>query len=472
MSRFHIAALRTSGEGSDELAARLPLTGSTLDMRGDQFGGGPWFYAVLDDPIATHPAPESAMVWLTDVVFRPYNEGEMPSFGMRSFPVELGLVLDAGMRDEQIVDLDRVQMVAVVEIDDADESPPETESDGRQQRDSAAAGAPEGAAPLPVPDFPAPAPTVAAAAPAAAPPVAPEAVEALPPPAPDPAPDRDDELPQPLSGPPLAAAPPQDIFPAAPPPVRSAEVSERRPRPAAPRLPARPSAAPTPPTPERDVASNQVTGAMESVGVETARSRRPLMMAAAAASVLILGGIGLWSVQRGSTPPETAATGVSQTAAAAPASTTTTAPPTPSPESIAKVKTLLPPGYARSSCRPAAETEPGGLATLSCDTNTDPGGPPVAEYTLFPNNAALSAAFDRLVATSSQIICPGNIQSPGPWRRNRSPEKEAGILFCGNRSDRPTIIWSDQERLLLSVVQSNSGGPTLEQLYEWWSQHS
>jgi hypothetical protein len=135
------------------------------------------------------------------------------------------------------------------------------------------------------------------------------------------------------------------------------------------------------------------------------------------------------------------------------------------------VKAILPPGYARSSCQPA-ETEPGGLATLSCDTNTDPGGPPVAEYTLFPNNAALSAAFDRLVATSSQLICPGNIQSPGPWRRNRSPEKEAGILFCGNRSDRPTIIWSDQERLLLSVVQSNSGGPTLEQLYEWWPQHS
>ncbi|MDT5173757.1 MAG: hypothetical protein QOG37_1008 [Mycobacterium sp.] len=43
--------------------------------------------------------------------------------------------------------------------------------------------------------------------------------------------------------------------------------------------------------------------------------------------------------------------------------------------------------------------------------------------------------------------CPGNIQSPGPWRRNGTPQKTSGVLFGGIQESRPTVAWTDDDDL-------------------------
>jgi hypothetical protein len=111
-------------------------------------------------------------------------------------------------------------------------------------------------------------------------------------------------------------------------------------------------------------------------------------------------------------------------------------------------------------------------AEVNCEKNADPGGPLSATYTLVRDKTALDAAFNDIVRASTRVNCPGNIQSPGPWRRNATPHKTSGVLFCGIQESRPTVAWTDDDDLLVSTIQSGPQGPTFDQLYEWWSSHS
>jgi serine/threonine-protein kinase len=43
---------------------------------------------------------------------------------------------------------------------------------------------------------------------------------------------------------------------------------------------------------------------------------------------------------------------------------------------------------------------------------------------------------------------------------------------CGLQQSRPTLAWTDDIVLLLGVVRADAKGPTLDQLYAWWSTHS
>jgi len=131
----------------------------------------------------------------------------------------------------------------------------------------------------------------------------------------------------------------------------------------------------------------------------------------------------------------------------------------------------LPPGYSAQACR-AVEPTKGALAQVDCQANTDPGGPPTASYTLLPNRAALVSAFDAAIPASAIVNCPGNIQSPGPWRRNASPQVVAGTLVCGVDQNTAVLAWTDEARLVLSSIRSAPPGPGLDQLYAWWSMHS
>jgi hypothetical protein len=70
---------------------------------------------------------------------------------------------------------------------------------------------------------------------------------------------------------------------------------------------------------------------------------------------------------------------------------------------------------------------------MSCDANTDAGGPTSGTYTLTEDAAALRSAFDEVMSRSTTVVCPGNIQSPGAWRRNANPTAAAGTLYCGHR---------------------------------------
>ncbi len=132
---------------------------------------------------------------------------------------------------------------------------------------------------------------------------------------------------------------------------------------------------------------------------------------------------------------------------------------------------VLPPGYPSAACTPR-DTPKAAVAILSCSRNTDSGGPPSATYTLFSDPLALRAGFDDDVRDTRVVNCPGNIQSPGPWRRNATPEQVSGTLLCGLRNDVPTVVWTDDDELLLCSVTGAVGGPDLDQLYAWWSSHS
>jgi hypothetical protein len=143
---------------------------------------------------------------------------------------------------------------------------------------------------------------------------------------------------------------------------------------------------------------------------------------------------------------------------------------TATPADQEKLKGLVPRGYAAGSCTPT-DTPRGTLAKMSCTANTDVGGPPSATYTLVADKAALTKTFDGLVSSARQMTCPGNIQSPGPWRRIAT-QVVAGTVFCGFRDDIPTVVWTDETDLLIASVDGAQAGPNLDQLYTWWASHS
>ena len=93
----------------------------------------------------------------------------------------------------------------------------------------------------------------------------------------------------------------------------------------------------------------------------------------------------------------------------------------------ARLLGMLPLGYPEGSCEAVVPVK-GALAQVSCDKNVDPGGPLAATYTLAGDDESLAALFDEVIGATSVVNCPGNIQSPGPWRRNATPELEAGTL--------------------------------------------
>jgi hypothetical protein len=137
----------------------------------------------------------------------------------------------------------------------------------------------------------------------------------------------------------------------------------------------------------------------------------------------------------------------------------------------AKLLRLLPPGYPSSACEQVEPPE-GALAQVDCAQNADTDGPPSATYTLLRDKPTLQGAFDEAVRETAVVNCPNNIQSPGPWRRNATPQQVSGTLVCGLQQSRPTLAWTDDIVSLLGVVRAVPEGPSLDQLYAWWSTHS
>lgn len=140
-------------------------------------------------------------------------------------------------------------------------------------------------------------------------------------------------------------------------------------------------------------------------------------------------------------------------------------------EAEARLMGMLPRGYDANACEVVIPAK-GALAQISCKENTDVGGPLTASYTLAKSNESLRALFDGVVSSSSVVDCPGNIQSPGPWRRNATPQQAAGTLVCGFQHSKPTVAWTTDAQLMVSEVQSGPQGPNMVQLYTWWAAHS
>ena len=136
-----------------------------------------------------------------------------------------------------------------------------------------------------------------------------------------------------------------------------------------------------------------------------------------------------------------------------------------------RLRGVIPPGYSSDACT-AADVPQAAVAKIGCTQNTDAGGPPTSTFTAFADVAALQAAFGAVVGDMQVVNCPGNIQSPGAWRRNATPQLVSGTLVCGFRAGVPTLTWTDNGKLLLASVDGAANRPNLDQLYVWWSSHS
>ncbi|MGE2717287.1 hypothetical protein ACQI4L_24790 [Mycolicibacterium litorale] len=191
------------------------------------------------------------------------------------------------------------------------------------------------------------------------------------------------------------------------------------------------------------------------------QQKKPVWLIAAAVAAVVVIGVVAWLLVPSGDDGGTAG-----------APTTTPSPTrTADPRAEAELRRLLPRGYAADACE--MQTPPAGArAVASCGPNTDPGGPPSATFTIATDDTALDAAFNDVIEASSIVTCPGNIQSPGPWRRNATPQKVSGVLFCGLQGNRPVVAWTDTDAALVAVVKSGPQGPGLDQLYTWWTSHS
>ncbi|RAV12409.1 hypothetical protein DQP55_12360 [Mycolicibacterium sp. GF69] len=214
-----------------------------------------------------------------------------------------------------------------------------------------------------------------------------------------------------------------------------------------------PRPTPAPPTPPYN-------GALPPPIIPTTPGRRaPSTKALAIGAVVLVGltlvGIAVWNVA-GSSDTD-------------PAAAPTTAQAKPTEEDLQRLNNALPKGYSEDSC---TTDEAATDASVNCGPNTDAGGPTTATYTLYADQQALTQAFTDTIATYDRVTCPGNIQSPGPWRRNAAPDTVAGTLFCGTQAGQAVVVWTSDAQSLLNVAEAGAQGPSLDQLYAWWGTHS
>ena len=132
---------------------------------------------------------------------------------------------------------------------------------------------------------------------------------------------------------------------------------------------------------------------------------------------------------------------------------------------------LVAPRHPSGACAPVStESEAVAVVVVRC-SDDGANAPSAATYSQAESPAELRALFDELVGDLRVVTCPGNIQSPGPWRRAGSTTP-AGTLVWGTRGQVPTVAWTTDGDDLLSVVSTDAGPRSLEMLYTWWSQNS
>ncbi|BBZ04418.1 hypothetical protein MCHIJ_38550 [Mycolicibacterium chitae] len=228
------------------------------------------------------------------------------------------------------------------------------------------------------------------------------------------------------------------------------------PQPAPPHTPLPPTA--PPPTALPPTALPPFDFSAVEMGRVPARRKRALVVAGAAAAALVaLGVVGFAVVRSG----EDTSAGTDTAAEADFAGHS---------EAEERLLARLPGGYPDSACQ-VVEPPQGTAAQVSCEATDEPQAP-AATYTLVADEDALTAAFDKMTKRSSVVVCPGRIQSPGPWRRNATPDVVSGIVVCAADREATTVGWTDEASLLLSEIRSEPGSRNLEQLFAWWSSHS
>lgn len=206
-------------------------------------------------------------------------------------------------------------------------------------------------------------------------------------------------------------------------------------------------------------------------GPPPSRNWVPIIIAAVVAFLLVVGGV-VAAIVLLNRSGDNNASGGSSTASTSPAtssksSTSRTAPTTTSGQTgaSAQLMTLLPEGYGPGACKPI-DPVTDALATVDCEKNTDPGGPDVARYSLFPDQATLDRHFSSATKEDDELVmCPGsNVQSPTTWHYTSTPDKVEGQVACGTYKGGPDVLWTRNTDLMLADGQ----GPDLPALHDWW----
>jgi serine/threonine-protein kinase len=192
----------------------------------------------------------------------------------------------------------------------------------------------------------------------------------------------------------------------------------------------RPPVRPTPPGPPRPEAARatqfgEMTDFRPSIKTGP-KVAKPVVVLWGVAAVLIAVAAVLITVliRRDPAPPTTAST------------SPTTASETADAQAQARLTRLLPAGYPTGSCEPGS-IPAGARAVMSCEANTDAGGPMSGTYTLVEDAAVVRAAFDEVRGRSSTVVCPGNIQSPARGGATPTPPWRPGRSTAAPRAGRP-----------------------------------
>ncbi|MCA2238129.1 hypothetical protein JF737_15880 [Mycobacterium avium] len=213
-----------------------------------------------------------------------------------------------------------------------------------------------------------------------------------------------------------------------------------------------------PPVDVSSPASESWSDSINASMVVASPRRRPRAPVAAigagvAALLVVVAAVAWWILTPGDTETSTV-----------PETTSPSATPNPDDQLLKRLNAIFPSGACRST--PSADT-----VEATC-TTTDPNWPPSATYTLARDRAAMAQEFDAITRSLDVQICPGRIQSPGPWRRLATPDRVAGTVVCGMQAGVSTVAWTTDGDLLVSTIHGGNPVPTLDQLYDWWTRHS
>jgi len=188
------------------------------------------------------------------------------------------------------------------------------------------------------------------------------------------------------------------------------------------------------------------------------RRRKPALIAGiavAAVVAIVLGGVGIWWLvaKRDSSSTSMPTTTVRSTTAVT--------------AYDSQLKELLPSGYGSNACQFIDPPITEALSTVECGTNSSPGGPVTARYSLFPDRVTLNDQFREIIKDDEQWVpCPGGgADSPIMWSNSSTPDQVAGQLACGVYKNNANIAWTDESKLLLGDVQ---GERNLDALHGWW----
>jgi serine/threonine protein kinase len=215
----------------------------------------------------------------------------------------------------------------------------------------------------------------------------------------------------------------------------------------------------SPPLPQKPAAEGS-----DQPGTPRTRNRWLILGAAAVVLVAAAAAVGIWLTMKPS-GQQHSKTGAGKTAPAS----------TDAPNNHqARLLSLLPSGYPAGVCTPATPASDSiwvnAVAMVTCGPNTQPGGPSHATYGLFPTPDSLKKAFTDDVANVGLVKCRGESRSPANWHYDQGPNETAGMLACGTYDNHPNVIWTYDQKLMLSDV---SGDPaTIEDLHTWWDTYS